>query len=277
MSLGRGLLALLFLTTFPSPPHSVGREEILAAMERSQGFDPAATTNGARFQAEVLLGLARDRRARDPAGLPLFIGHGEWFSAFLARTGLAQEKAPAFVRLAHEHGQDMEVDYRSERVVQEVAEGPRPRLALNVRIWWPEIRGGRSSYSYEDTLSTPHLKVTNKRVMSYRLLEFEDMVVFGEIEGLLGRPTSGVLGLLFQIIGEGHVQENRMTITRDGLQISRAWARKAFFGVTTTVTVYPDGRTEKDLPPGRPDLAPLEARLGRPLRVSYRPLRPSVQ
>jgi hypothetical protein len=271
MSVGSGLLAALLSTTGSPAPHSVGPEEILAAMQRSQGFDPTATTNGARFQAEVLLVLARDRRDRDPSGPPFFIGHEEWFRAFLVRAGLAQEKAPTFVRLAYEHRQDMEVDYRTERVLREVA-GPPPRLALNVRIWWPEVRGGSSSYSYEDTLSTPRLKVTNQRVMSYRLIEFEDMVVFGEIEGLQGRPTSGVLGLLFQVIGEGHVQENRMAITRDGLQISRARARKAFFDVTTTVTVYPDGRTEKDLPAGRPDLAPLEARLQRPLRMSYRPV-----
>jgi hypothetical protein len=272
MSVGLGLLALLVSTTVAHAAQSVGPEEILAAMQRSQGFDPTATTNGARFQAEVILVLARERRDRDPLGPPLFIGHAQWFSAFLARTGLAQERAPAFIRLAYEHGQDMEVDYQSEHVLQEAAEGSRPRLALNVRIWWPEPRGG-SSYSYEDMLSIPHLKVTNKRLMSYRLLEFEDMLVFGEIEGLLGRPTSGVLGLLFQIIGEGQVQENRMTISRDGLQISHARARKAFFGVTSTVTVYPDGRTEKDLPAGRPDLAPLEARLTRPLQLSYRPLR----
>ena len=42
--------------------------------------------------------------------------------------------------------------------------------------------------------------------------------------------------------------------------------------MATTVTVYPDGRTEKDLPPGRPDLAALEVRLKQPLHVRYRPL-----
>lgn len=273
MSVACALLALVATVVAPTP-QSVRSDEILAAMKRSQGFDPTATTNGARFQAEVLLALARDRRARDPSGPPFFIGHVEWFSAFLARTGLVEGQAPAFVRLARDHGQGVEVDYRTERVLREVGEAPRPRLALNVRIWWPARRDGKSSYSYEDTLSTPHLKVTNERVMSYRLIEFEDMLVFGEIEGLLGRPTSGVLGLLFQVIGEGHVEENRMVITRDGLQISRAKARKAFLGVTTTVTVHPDGRTEKDLPPNRPDLAAVDVRLKRPLRLSYQTLGP---
>jgi hypothetical protein len=67
------------------------------------------------------------------------------------------------------------------------------------------------------------------------------------------------------------VVENRMVIAPDGLPIARAHARKAFFDVQTTVTVYPDGRTEKDLPPGRADLAPLEARLKQAIRLEYLP------
>jgi len=272
MGVARGLLALALSSATSGERLPVGEGEILEAMQRTQGFDPTATTNGVRFQAEVLLGLARDARARDPEGGPLFIGRAEWFSAYLARTGLPADRAPLFIRLAYEHGQDMEVDYRSARVLERVVEGPRPDLALNVRIWWPETRGGPKQYSYEDTLSTPRLKVTNKRVISYRLLDLGDRVVFDEIEGLLGRPTSGLLGLLFQVIGEGHLRENRMAVSSDGLQIARARAGKAFFEVAATVTVYPDGRTEKDVPPGRPDLAALEARLRQPLRLRYRPL-----
>lgn len=272
MIVATGLLALALSSANPVGRRPVSTTEILEAMQGSQGFDPTATTNGARFQAETLLRLARQARARDPEGTPLFIGRAEWFSAYLVRTGLAAEKTPLFIRLAYEHGQDMEVDYRADRVLERVAEGPRPDLALNVSIWWPEARGRPTQYSYEDTLSTPRLKVTNKRVISYRLLDFGDTVVFAEIEGLLGRPTSGVLGLLFRLIGEGRVEENRMAVSADGLQIARARARKAFFEVTTTVTVYPDGRTEKDTPPGRPDLLALEARLKQPLRLKYRRL-----
>jgi hypothetical protein len=271
MGLAGGLLALLLSSGVAGEARPVGRDEILAAMRASQGFDPTATTNGARFQAEVLLRLARAAQARG-SGAPLFLGHAEWFSAYLARTGLAAEKAPPFVRLAFEHGQDMEVDYRADRVIREVKQGPRPDLALNVRLWWAETRDGPTRYSYEDTLSTPRLKVTNSRVMAYRLLDFGDMVAFGEIEGLFGRPTSGVLGVLFKLVGEGHVEENRMAISSDGLQVARARARKAFFEVVTTVTVYPDGRTEKDLPPGRRDLLEIEARLKRPWLAGYQPL-----
>jgi len=274
MSPAAGLFALLLAPATPAQARPVAQEQILEAMRASQGFDPTATTNGARFQAEVLLRLCRQARARDPQGGPLFLGHAEWFSAYLARTGLAAEKAPPFVRLPYDYGQDMVVDYRMERVLREVTEGPSPALALNVRIWWPAARDRPTQYSYEDALSTPRLKVTNRRVISYRLLDLGDMVAFQEIEGLLGRPTSGVLGLLFKVIGEGRVEENRMAISADGLQIARARAKKAFFEVVSTVTVYPDGRTEKDLPTGRRDLVGIEARLKRPLKASYRPLDP---
>jgi hypothetical protein len=274
MNAARSLLALLLLSSAPpaETARPVAQEEILEAMRASRGFDPTATTNGARFQAEVLLYLARRARARQADGPPLFLGHAEWFAAYLARTSLAADKAPAFVRLAYDHGQDMEVDYRAGRVIRPTGAAPLPETALNVRIGWPESRDRPASYSYADTLSTPHLKVTNRRLITYRLLAFGDMVAFGEIEGLHGRPTSGVLGLLFKVIGEGRVEENRMAIAADGLQIARARARKAFFEVATTVTVYPDGRTEKDVPPGRPDLLELEARLKRPLAVAFQPL-----
>jgi hypothetical protein len=266
---------LLIAAPAEAPPgRAVSREEILEAMRRSQGYNLEATTNGARLQAEVLLRLVREAREGDPERRPLFIGHEPWFSAYLERTGLTAEQAPLFERLAYEHGQDVEIDYRPERVIESVPDPP-PEVAANVIVWWPARPGGPKSYSYEDFLSTPRLKVTNERVITYRLLERDGMMVFGDVEGLRGRPTTGLLGVLFRLIGEGHVVESRMIISADGLQISRARARKAFFEVAPTVTVFPDGRTEKDVPPGRPDLATLDERLRKPLEIRYRPLDPA--
>lgn len=262
------VLAALLLLAADSTPRAVSRGEILDAMRACEGYDPVATTNGARFQAEVLLRLAR----LAPSGPPLFLGHAEWFLAFLERTGLSAEKAPTFARLAFEHAQDLQIDYRSDRVVESV-EGQTPSFAANVTVWWPEKRGAPSSYSYEDLLSTPHLEVTNQRRIVYRLLDVNGMLVYGEIDGLLGRPTSGIMGALFSIIGKGHVRESRMLISRDGLQVSRAVARKWAMSVTQTVTVHPDGRMEKDVPRDRPDLRALAARLEEPLRIRYRPLK----
>jgi hypothetical protein len=219
----------------------------------------------------VLLHVVRRAREHYPGGPPLFLDHEDWFQALLARTGLPADQAPLFARLAREHGQDIEVEYRPGRVIARVESGPEPRFAANVTIGWPRAPGGASRYSYDDLLSTPRLRVTNERVLSYRLLDFGDVIVYADIQGLTGRPTTGLLGFLFRLMGEGHVEESRMAISPDGLQISRARASKAFFSVTATVTVSPDGRTEKDLPAGRPDLAEIEARLKRPLRIAFEP------
>ena len=251
------LAALLLLPALatgavaPTGARVVPRAEILAAMRTCQGYDLTATTNGPRFQAEVLLELLRANRARDPGGAVLFLGHAEWFAAYLERTGLPADAAPLFMRLAVQHRQDLEVDDRAGRVVERVIEGPSPQLAANVRIGWPAARGGADRYSYDDTLAVPDLRVTNERIITYRLLDFGDCVVYDEVEGLRGRPTEGFLGVLFDIIGEGSIEWSRMAISADGLQVSRARASKGFFHVESSITVFPDGRVEKDLKIGR--------------------------
>lgn len=118
----------------------------------------------------------------------------------------------------------------------------------------------------------PDLRVTSERVIVYRLLDYGDVLVYDEIEGLRGRPTEGVLGFLFNMIGEGSVRWSRMAIAQDGLQVSRARATKGPFAAESTITVFPDGRVVKDLAPGRPDLVPLEKRLLEKRTLRYRTL-----
>lgn len=238
-------------------------------MAESRGFNLLATTNGGRLQAEVLLRLARRAMERDPTGPPILIRHQDWSAALLDVTATPADRAPRYAVLAFEHRQDVAVDYRPGWA-SEVVEGPAPRLALDVTISWPDAPGVARQYSYDDTLSTPHLKVTNQRVIRYALLDFGDCIVFDEIEGLTGRPTSGALGLLFQLIGEGRVVQYRMAVAPSGVVVSRGTARKAFFEIAATVTVQPDGRSEKDVPPD-PELRALEQRLNRPLKIRYRP------
>jgi hypothetical protein len=250
----------------------VSRAELLAAMRSSQGFDPTATTNNPRFQAEVLLHLLRGVSPADPEAAHLFFDHRDWFHAYLERTGLTAETAPLFARLAFEHRQDMEVDARPGRVIERVVAGPAPRLAANVTIGWPKGQPPKERYSYDDTLAIPDLRVTSERVIVYRLVDYGDVIVYDEVEGLRGRPIEGFLGFLFEVIGEGSVRWNRMAISPDGLQVSRARATKGPFGVESTITVFPDGRVEKDLTPGRPDLVPLETRLLEKRELRYRPL-----
>ncbi len=251
----------------------VSSEEIIAAMRTQTGYDPTATTNVARFQAGVILQLAWQARQRRPDGPPLLIRHDHWFQAFLETFGLTQETAPHYSRLALFHKQDQLVEYRKERVIQKIDSGPAPEMAVNVKVFWPAADGAPSHYSFDDTLSTPRLKVTNAREITYRLLDFGGMIVYDDIRGLSGRPTSGVLGLLFKVIGEGQVMSSRIAISDDGLQVARAQVRKGPFEVMATVTVQPDGRTEKGLPPGRPDLTALEEQLKRPLRIKYAPMK----
>ena len=245
------------------------RSEVLEAMRQHGDYDLTATANGAWFLAEVVCYLARQARERDPNGPPLFIGYEDWFRAFLEVTGQPEDTVPQYVLRNYRYGQNMEVDYRLDRVIREVVEGPMPELAMNVRISWEDGPGKPDRYSYTDTLSTPHVKVTNHQVMTYRLLDFGDWFFYDEIEGVTVRLESGVLALLFAVIGEGHIAHSRMAIAKDGTQVARTTAKKAFMAVTTTVTIYPGGAMEKDVPDGRADLLELEQRIKQPLEIDY--------
>jgi hypothetical protein len=249
----------------------IPRGEIAAAMALSRGYTLTATANGPRLQAEVLLRLVRRCAAEDPERRPLLLGHQEWFLAFLDRTGLVADQAPLYVRLPHEMGQDLWIDYRRERVVEAVVEGPQPLIAANVRIAFPDAPGRPDSYSYDDELSSPRLRVTQKRLITYRLLDYGDQLWYTQISGLRGRPTSGALGVLFDLIGEARVEQSRSAFAEDGTQVVRGRARKWWIDRTATVTVRPDGHADKGVPEDRPDLVELEQRLRQPLVVRFQP------
>jgi hypothetical protein len=254
----------------------VSSQNILQAMQSQSGYDPTMSTNVARFQAEVLLSLAGKAVENDSAETALFIGHKEWFDAYLLFTGLTKSTAPVYARLAYEYKQDQLIDSSAGRVIDRIEEGTVPLMAINVIVGWPHTPELPSKYSFHDTLSTPKLKVTNHREITYRLLDFGDVIVYDEIKGLSGRPTSGLLAMLFKIIGEGRVVQSRIAITPDGLQITRARAKKGFFGVSATVTVQANGVTKKGLPQDRPDLQAFETLLKRPLKIKYIPLQAKV-
>ena len=272
--------ALAFPSAQPAivnPPAPVGwrvvpTERLVEAMRQVEGYTLTATSNGPRLQADVLLKLVHEADATDPERRPLFVGHREWFEAFLARTGLPPSKAPLYVRGPYEVGQDLVIDYRREAVVETVLQGPSPRAAADVWIFWARAPGKPDEYSYDDTMSTPNLRVTQKRLISYRLVEYEDRLWYAEVSGLHGRPTTGALGLLFDLIGEARVEESRSAFHADGVQVVRGRASKWGMEKTETATVWPDGRADRGLPPGRPDLRSLEERLRQPLAIRFRPL-----
>ena len=248
----------------------VTREELTQAMRQHGPYDITRTTNAGRLQAETILHLVRDLQTRAPDRMPLLISHKDWFGVYIDVAGVTAEQAPLFARLGHEYGQDLRVEYRPERVIRSI-KGPQPKAAFHVTISWEDAPAKQDHYSYEDTLSTPHLQVTDHRVITYHLLDFGDMVVMGDVRGLTGRPTTGLLGFLFRMIGEGQLVEVRIGVAPDGLQVVRGTARKGFMGVTTTATIYPDGRGMKGLPDGREDLRRIEDRLKVPIEVEYVP------
>jgi hypothetical protein len=265
--------ALVLAAVLAAPPAglvNITTDQIAAAMRKCTGYDPTATTNGGRFQAEVLLHLADFAEGQGIAA-PLFVGHQEWFDALLQVRGIKPGLAPLYCRLARDHGQDLAYEWRTEKVVERVVKGPKLKRALAVRVGWPATNGKPDRYSFEDLMAKPTLQVTNHRSISYRLLSFDDFVMLDGIEGLTGRPNSGALGLLFALIGEGRVLEYRMAVAKDGVQVSRGRAKKALFEVASTITVQPDGKGEKDVPANRPDLLALDKKLAEPIDVRYRP------
>ena len=247
----------------------VDRSEVLEAMRQHYGdYELTSTTNGA-WLADVVFSLVRQAKERDSDGLPLFIGHEAWFRSFLEVTGQTEDTVPEYALLNYRYEQNMEVDYRRDRVIREVVEGPIPDLAVNVRIRWADGPGIPDQYSYIDTLSTPTVRVTNRQMITYRLLDFGDWIVYDEIEGITARPESGVLALLFRLIGEGHMTHSRIAIAKDGIHVSRTRAEKAYMKVMTTVTIYPDGIIEKGVSDSRPDLMELERLLKQPMEIDY--------
>jgi hypothetical protein len=248
----------------------VPRAELVRAMSMHGDYDILATTNRGRFTSELLLRLARWAKERDPEGGPLYITAEDWFFSYIQVAGVSMLDAPRPALLGLEHGQRLLIEYREDRVIREVHEGLRPRLALNVRAWWPEGPGSPASFSFTDSTAVPKLKATSHREITYRLLEFDDMIVLDQVEGLSGRPVSGLLGALFAVIGEGDLEHTRIGVADDGLQLVRGRAKKVF-SVSTTVTVEPNGRGEKGIPAGRPDLAELEAKLKSTLKIEYVP------
>jgi len=280
-SLG-ALAGLLWLVPQTSPPGSgvasatawrtVPTERLLEAMKAVRAYELTATANGPRLQADVVLALVHEAETKDPERRPLLIGHREWYEAFLVRTGLPPSKAPLYVRRPYEVGQDLLIDYRREAVVESVLQGPQPRAVANVRIFWERAPGKPDQYSYDDTLASPNLRVTQKRLITYRLVDYPDRLWYAEISGLHGRPTSGALGVLFELIGEARVQESRSAFLPGGVQVVRGRASKWGFDRTETMTVWPDGHADQGVPANRRDLVALEARLLEPLAIRFRPL-----
>jgi hypothetical protein len=251
-------------------PIVVSRPVLQAAMaaELAKDYNAATTTNSARFFADVVLDLAADAQAADPHGPPLLLRHADWFDAFLDAAGIEASRVPLHVKLAYEYQQDVMIDYDIDRVIKSV-DGERPRLAVSVQIGWPESLDLPSKYSYEDTLASPKLQITNHRMIRHRLLHFGDVVSYDDVNGMTGRPTTGFLATVFKVIGEGHIDWSRIYIAEDGMQVTRGSAHKGPFSVTETINVRPDGKGDKGLPADTPEWRAIEDRLKEKPDIEY--------
>ena len=269
------LLALAFGPSPPAPapllcaePYRVSREEIRQAMSGHGAYSLTSTTTSMRFGAEALLALVRRRQEEAPGSTQLLVGQNDWFAAHLETAGVTYPEMSAAARAGFEHHQDALVDY-GPGVVEEVVEGPVPRTAMDVTIFWADSAGAPSEFSYEDTLSVPRLQVFDHRVIRFKLLEYDDMLVFDQVRGISVRPM-GFLSAVFAVLGKPDLKQTRIAASADEWQVVRGRV-KVFPGIPKTgiATIEPGGRGHEGVPRDRPDLVALKERMSRRLELRY--------
>jgi hypothetical protein len=249
-------------------PDRVSRAEILEAMKGHGAYSLTSTTTSMRFAAEALLEIVRRRQRESPQSTKLFISQGDWFAAHQETARVTYAAMSAAARAAFEHHQDALVDY-GPHVVDSVVEGPTPILSLDVTIFWPDSEGVPDEFSYKDTLSVPRMDVYDSRVIRFKLLEYDSMLVFDRVTGISVRPL-GFLSAVFAVLGKPDLKQTRITISRDQWQVVRGHV-KVFAGIskTGTATIEPGGRGHEGVPRDRADLGALAEHLRRPLELRY--------
>jgi hypothetical protein len=249
-------------------PDRVSRTEIRQAMSAHGAYSLTSTTTSMRFGAEALLAIVRRRQRESPESTQLLIPQSDWFAAHLETAGVTYAAMSAAARAGFEHHQDALVDY-GPQVVEGVVEGPTPRMALDVTIFWPDSEGAATEFSYKDTLSVPRMDVYDSRVIRFKLLEYDSMLVFDRVTGISVRPV-GFLSAVFAVLGKPDLKQTRIAVSGDQWQVVRGQV-KVFAGIskTGTATIEPGGRGHEGIPPGRPDLGVLAEHLKRPLKLRY--------
>ena len=249
-------------------PYRVSREEIRQAMSAHGAYSLTSTTTSMRFAAEALLAIVRRRQRESPQSTQLFISQDDWFAAHQKTAGVMYSAMSAAARAGFEHHQDALVDY-GPQVVERVVKGPAPLMSLDVMIFWPDSGDAPEEFSYKDTLSVPRMDMYDSRVIRFKLLEYDSMLVFDRVTGISVRPV-GFLSALFTLIGKPDLKQTRIAISSDQWQVVRGQV-KVFAGIskTGTATIEPGGRGHEGVPPARPDLAALAKGMKRPLELRY--------
>ncbi len=244
-------------------------EELVGIMKKVKGYKPLMTTNAVRFQSEVIFYLIEWAKQKHPDADGVLLGHKKWFRASLAVNNVRKEDAPGYMKLAYQNKQDMRIVFKGEEIVKPGNVASSPDASAHIRTWWPKTPGCAKEFRFVDTNSVPVLRVTNKRVITYRVMRFGDMIVCDKINGISGRPLTGLLGLVFKVLGEVRVVESRTIVSRDNLQIVRAYCKKGPVGIWAMSTVYPDGHAIKGIPKARPDLQRIASRLSAKPKVQF--------
>lgn len=249
-------------------PYQVSRQEILLAMSGHGAYSLTSTTTSMRFGAEALLALVRRRQLEAPGSTQLLVRQDDWFAAHLETAGVTYARMSASARAAFEHHQDALVDY-GPGVVERVVRGPRPKLALDVTIYWPDSGDASAEFRYDDTLSVPRLQVSDSRIVRFKLLEYEDQLLFDEIRGISVRPL-GFFSAIFALLGKPDLRRMRLAVSPDQWQVVRGQV-KVFpgFSKTGTAVIEPGGRGHEGIPPARQDLGALKQRTSVPLELRY--------
>ena len=255
-------------------PYRVSRLEILQAMSAHGPYSLTSTTTSMLFGSEAVLAIVRRRQREGPGSTQLFWSHDDWFAAHLATAKVPYAEMSASARAGFEHRQDVLVDY-GPSVVEQVLEGPAPITSLDVTIFWPDTGSAPGEFSYRDTLSIPAMDVFNHRVIRFKMLEYDDMLVFDQVTGISVRPI-GFLSGLFAVLGKPDLKETRLAVSADHWQVVRGRV-KVFPGISksATATIEPDGRGHEGVPSDRADLGVLRERMRQPAELRYGP--PSCQ
>ena len=254
--------------TCEQPPR-IPRHVIADAMRGHGRYSLTSTTTSMLFGSEALLAIVRRQRREAPGATQFVIDHEDWFLAHLETAGVDPADMSASARAAYEYRQDVLVDY-GPGVVQAVRKGPAPRTALDVTIFSSDT-AGPAEFGYEDTLSVPKVDVFNSRVVRFRMLEYDGLLLFDEVTGISVRPL-GFLSAVFALVGKPDLKQTRLAVSKDYWQIVRGRV-KVLPGISKsgTATIEPDGRGHERIPRGRADLAALARRLAQPLEVRYGP------
>jgi hypothetical protein len=249
-------------------PDLVSREEILRAMSSHGPYSLTSTTTSMRFGAEALLAIVRRRQRELPGSTQFLVRQSDWFDAHRETAGVTYPEMSAAARAGFEHHQDALIDY-GPQVVEQVVEGPVPLMALDVTIFWPDSAGAPSEFSYKDTLSVPRMDVYDDRVIRFKLLEYDGMLVFDQVTGISVRPL-GFLSAVFAVLGKPDLKQTRIAVSPDQWQVVRGHV-KVFAGIskTGTATIEPGGRGHEGVPDNRADLDTLAERMRRPVKLRY--------